>query len=342
MTVRELNGSSKVAPLPYDMGNAGDMLKHGVVSEFVEFSLGVNSGDNNVDKNHSRKNYAQNYLQHYLQHFRQNKGVNTGCDISRNIGHKDGENNSGFYDCRSKNGFTFYDPFGGRLYQCPPNETVVSRFGRLTDCALKRAQPESGTRYLGSGAMVRAIADRVQSSVTIRISDHDSIALTAFLEAGFEAIAENHFDPLESFSILECNLDGGFSSLLLLDPFANFIDDYSDSVPSRLKIFSRKNNISVVLFVLIDKCDAAMNARHNQFKQELFHTGYHQFTLSCPAIVPSDVRGETRYATEVLLLLHRNTPVFQLNELHSRLNQLAKKLYVVLPVPVALNVQWGY
>ena len=154
----------KAERLPYDMGNAGDLIKHGLLAEFTEWWLSIKKSD-----------------------------------------------------------FVFLDPFGGRPYVLPPHPEVIRRLHKLSDCALKRAQPDIANRYYGSAKIVKNIATSTDHVAHVKVSDRNQAALDDLLNEKFELIELAGFDRQESFSIIDSKVPAHLASLLLLDPFDDFI-----------------------------------------------------------------------------------------------------------------------
>ncbi|WP_455365138.1 hypothetical protein [Kaarinaea lacus] len=233
-----------VTPLPYDMGNAGDFIKHGMLAEFCEWWLQTHSGD-----------------------------------------------------------FIFIDPFGGRPFVAPPHGEVVGRLQRLGDCALTRAQQEVNDCYYGSGNVIRHCARAMKRKAIIKISDRDESAFQGLLKAGFEPFQHQAFQRQESFTVIDCRLSADAASLLLLDPFHDFLSVYASTVVPGLPEFIQEGSVPVVLFVLCEDWENELGLRWRALKESYLEPELDCFSLVCNSIPDSQVRGESRYHSEALLLL---------------------------------------
>ena len=270
-----------VLPLPYDMGNAGDLIKHGLVAEYVQWWLDNHDGD-----------------------------------------------------------FLFVDPFGGRPYIAPPNEIVIRRLDQLPDCALKQAQPHYHSRYYGSGNVVRNIAEQNNRTAEVLISDRDPAALDNLLGAGFRQLQWKGFDPQDSFSIVHSMPDknNGEVSLLLLDPFDDFLSDYAVTLVPELTAFITEYAIPVMLFVLCRKWNNDIGLMWQQLRERYFSPYFPQVSLTCEKIPGSTVKGEANFASQVVLLLPSDWYNNRLTDLVSRLHMFSDGLGQVLGQPINTEI----
>jgi hypothetical protein len=279
------------SPLPYDMGNAGDLIKHGMVAEFTQWWLQGQRGD-----------------------------------------------------------FVFVDPFGGRPYAEPPHEEVARRMGQLQDCALKVAQSDYRYRYYGSSNVVRNICRGKSREAHIFVSDRDPNAMGDLLATGFEPLQWRGFDPGESFSITNCEPAANHTrvSLLLIDPFDDFLPAYAETVVPVLADFVIANNAPVVLFVLSRNGDDEGKSEHEgenksysqwcRLRAQYFTKRATQVSLACRRIAGSAVKGEANLDAEALLLLPANGNNDRLTTLVSRLDLFRDYLSRVLGQTIDLTI----
>ncbi|MGD8568960.1 MAG: hypothetical protein PVJ39_12795 [Gammaproteobacteria bacterium] len=279
------------SPLPYDMGNAGDLIKHGIVAEFTQWWLDGQQGD-----------------------------------------------------------FVFVDPFGGRPFAEPPHEKVIRRVEQLPDCALRDAQPDYMDRYYGSGNVVRNICRSKKRNARIVVSDRDPDALRDLLACGFVPLRWHDFDPLESFSIVNCVPAENHTriSLLLIDPFGDFLSDYARTVMPELANFVINNNVPVVLFVLCrdrgsqsdgeTASENVMNVQWQRLRARYFTGRLTQVSLACRKIAGSRVKGEANLDAETVLLLPANSIDHRLIPLINRLGLFRDYLSSVLGQTIDLSV----
>jgi len=257
-------------PLPYDMGNSGDLIKHGMIAEFAKW---------------------------WLQH---NRGP-----------------------------FIFYDPFGGRPWKEPPHEKVVERLLQLRDCALVAAQPDPNTRYYGSGHIIKNTAHNAGRSAKVFVSDRNQNAIDDLVESGLERIILENFTSENAYSILDSNLMSNNASLILLDPFADFLSSSDKLLPEITRVVAQAE-VAVALFVLYDH---SMSFEYEKFKdlQKIeFIEGTLQFSISCPRLSNSEVKGEEKYCSDVILFLPANYNTLQPVALRQSLKQYAGMLTLVL------------
>ncbi|WP_455200365.1 hypothetical protein, partial [Kaarinaea lacus] len=234
----------KAQQLPYDMGNAGDFIKHGLIAEYVEWWLTI-----------------------------------------------------------SKSDFVFLDPFAGRPYVVQPHYEVLRRMQKIPGSALMRGQVDAAKRYYGSGTLVKNITANANRKAVIKVSDRNLIAMEDLLEEGFESIQFDGFDTQESFSIINCEVPANSVSLMLLDPFDDFLPNYAESVVPRLGEFISVCQVPVALFVLCKDWDDDYGSRWQQLRERFQSSSLVQFSLVCPKMPNSNVKGERHFNSESLLLL---------------------------------------
>jgi hypothetical protein len=261
----------KAERLPYDMGNAGDFIKHGLIAEFTEWWLSINKSD-----------------------------------------------------------FVFIDPFGGRPYVSPPHTGVIRRLQQLPDCALKRGQPEIANRYFGSAKLVKNISTKVKRNVIIKVSDRNQKAMEDLLNEGFEPIQFDGFDSKNSFSIVDCKLSKHEISLLLLDPFDDFLSQYADSVIPRLAEIVSTWRVPVLVFVLCEDWESEAGLKWQQLQDRFLLPDLMQFSLACQKISNSMIEGETNLNSEAVLLLPYGYGEGHLDQLFNQLQKFSVNLSHVL------------
>lgn len=261
----------KTQQLPYDMGNAGDFIKHGLIAEFVEWWLELNNSD-----------------------------------------------------------FIFLDPFAGRPYVLPPHPEVIRRLRQLPKCALTRAQSDTANRYYGSTYAVKNIFACANRRAHIMISDRNQAASDELLKGGFAPIKFDGFDREESFSIINCELPVHSASLLLLDPFDDFLPKYADSIISKLPAFILASKMPVVLFVLCEDWQASAGKKWQQLRRRFLSSSLNQLSIVCPKMPNSKVKGERHFNSETVLLLPADYCVDQLDVLIKRLHRFSDNLAHVL------------
>jgi hypothetical protein len=260
----------KAKPLPYDMGNSGDLIKHGMVAEFVKWWC------------------------HY-----------------------------------NKKPFVFYDPFGGRPWVEPPHRKVAERVSRLRDCALSNAQPAPDFRYYGSGHLVKNIAHHVNGSANVFVSDRNEDALDDLTRSGLEKISHKGFNPEDGHSLLGCDLTKNNVSLLLLDPFADFLESSTQLCP-KIANFVGENEMAVALFVLSDESMSTAHREFSNFRKSESFDSILQLSFSCQQLKNTGIRGEEKYLSEVFLFLPAKYRNSQLEELKNNLKNCAGLLTQVL------------
>lgn len=269
-----------VLPLPYDMGNAGDFIKHGMLAEFTRWWLASSNGD-----------------------------------------------------------FVLVDPFGGRPFVEPPHPAVTRRLAKLPDCALTVAQPHCRFRYYGSGNVVRHIAQDLGRQASVLVSDRDPAALAALLQHGFHKLQCRGFDRGDSFSIVGRNVAPNLqpTSLVLIDPYDDFLPDYSATHTSGIASLVTTRGIPVLLFVLCRDGNSGAAVRWHQLRDLYFTGKVKQLALTCSNMPHSNVKGERNYHVQSLLLLPAGVDENRLAALISRLECYSNYLSTVLDQPVSLD-----
>lgn len=257
-------------PLPYDMGGAGDLLKHGVLAEFTQW-----------------------WCQSHTTPLR------------------------------------FADPFGGRPWVEPPVPRVTERVKALAGCALFTAQPHPAARYYGSGHLVRHAAQAVGQQAEVLVSDRDPAALHDLVTSGLTALQHPGFDPANGFSILTTAID---VDLVLIDPFAPFLWEDAPMVLPQVGTVSRR--MAIVVFVLIQD---PMNVDGRRYTTLKAHHLAHAWTLHCPRLCHTGVKGESNYAAEVLLVVPQLLAYRAAATLRDQLERYPHRLAKVLEAPVRFS-----
>ena len=264
-------------PLPFDMGNAGDLLKHGLLAEFTQW----------------------------------------------------------WYTWNTDNPMRFLDPFAGRKWVTPPNPVVSQRVLALPTCALKNAQYDPH-RYFGSSYVVYNSPADSNPTPEVLVADNDPAALHVLLDGTpFQQIAFQGFNIVDSFSILNAKFQG---DLLLLDPFGNFLPRAvrpDNDIFENIAIAS--NEIACVLFVLNLDPDNRVGQRYAELRVEHLP---HAWSLSCPPLYNTGVRGESRYFVDVLLAWHPLIDHPQRSILSERLQSYANALTEVLQTPISFSEEF--
>lgn len=256
-----------ITDLPYDMGNAGDLLKHGLLAEFTQW-----------------------WCLHHSQPLR------------------------------------FLDPFAGRPFGDPKLE-VQRRLKALQPCALREAQRDPD-RYYGSANVVLNAAQAVGRSVHIRVSDQEPEARRAFVEPIQQLEAEG-FMPSDGFSVLDCGVEG---DLLLLDPFGDFLPRQAHEVIPKIADMSAR--MACVLFVLNMNPRNTVGRRYEELRRKHLPCAW---SLHCPKLTKSGVRGESRYEVDVLLAWRSLAEHPEKTGLRCRLESYAAALSGVLETKITLS-----
>jgi len=236
--------------------------------------------------------------------------------------------------------FRFVDPFAGRPYVSPPHTEVIRRIQQLAPCALKRAQRDIDHCYYGSSNIIRQVAQGRNREVQVYISDRNEKAVADFLDAGFEPIQHVSFQRSDSFSILDCQFEPGNTSLILLDPFDDFLPEYAGDLVPRLPDFIRKNDVPVALFVLYETSGSEQKNKWRELQNRYLMPGLRSLSLSCCSMVPSSVKGESRFDSEIILLFPVNHESGSMDILIKRLRNFAESLGRILDQPVIFHGNW--
>ena len=264
--------------LPYDMGNAGDLLKHGALAEFVRWHCGS---------------------------------------------HPDAP-------------FRFVDPFGGLPWSEGVCEETKRRVRALSGTALGDAQNKiRDGRYYGSGWVVRRAAEAAGKSTEVRFSDRDpEKRKTLSREEGFVEFTAKGFDPRDGYSVLNSiNQKFADADLVLIDPFSDFLLCHQDGVTPRIAEVAER--VAVVLFVLNKTPGNPIGKKWRRTKKKFLSNAW---TLSCPRLSHSEIRGETDYDVEVVIAAPclKNADDDRVRQFNARLQHLAGAVCRAVK-PVRLN-----
>jgi hypothetical protein len=261
-------------PLPYDMGGARELLKHGVLAEFTQW-----------------------WCQRHTTPLR------------------------------------FADPFGGRPWVAPPVPRVTERVKALGGFALCTAQPHPDTRYYGSGHLVRHAAQAVGQQAEVLVSDDDPAALHDLVTSGLTPLQHPGLDPANGFSILTTEID---VDLVLIDPFAPLLWEEAPRVLPQVGTVSQR--MAIVVFVLIQD---PLNVDGRHYTTLKAHHLAHAWTLHCPALPHTGVQGESKYASEVLLVAPQLLAQPVAARLQDQLARYARRLTEVLEASVRFSAGVG-
>ncbi|MBV5330111.1 MAG: hypothetical protein JZU65_21200 [Chlorobium sp.] len=259
----------KAEPLPYDMGNSGDLIKHGMIAEFTQWSVLHNQAP-----------------------------------------------------------FIFYDPFGGRPWG-DPCKKVTERLLMLKKCALRIAQPEPNTRYYGSGHIIKNIAHNAGGSSEVYISDRNKEAINDLIKSGLGQISLEGFMSEDAYSILDCNLQSNNANLLLLDPFADFLENHEKLFPKIAAIVAH-NEVAVALFILSDDSMSLAYGKFNDLRKRESKERILQLSFSCPKLHDSGIKGEEKYCSDIILFLPAKYRTPQLDILRKNLKRYSDMMTQVL------------
>jgi hypothetical protein len=261
-------------PLPYDMGNAGDLMKHGLLAEFTQW----------------------------------------WCRASREP-------------------IRFVDPFAGRPWVETPVPTVVRRVEALSGFAVTAAQPHLEKRYYGSAHVVRYAARAVGQHAEVLVSDRDPGALHDLLCSGLTELQYPGFDAADGYSILKTEIN---PDLILIDPFDSLVSREAPLILPEISKFSAR--VAIIVFVLIRDLMNADGKRYVALKTQ--HLS-HAWSLRCPPLQDTGIKGEANYTAEVLLIAPKLLMQPTAALLREKLKCFAKRLSEVLAAPVAFSPGYG-
>ena len=242
---------SKQTSFPYEMGNAGDLLKHGVLAEILRHRL-IFQPDQPI---------------------------------------------------------RFLDLFAGEPFSGETSDEIVQRVGDLSECALQNGQPDihSG-RYYGSSMLVRKLGDSLGGRVSVFASDRDAGRQKKLDGSGLRPL-ENAFSQLgelgnyDAYRALEViGRETTRKDLILIDPFADFLEPNANGCNRAEDVLPIVSEIAqsstVVLFVL--NMDP-FNRVGRRFDELLAEHLSGAFTMTCPPIRTSKIKGEKKYYADVVL-----------------------------------------
>jgi len=267
----------KAEPLPYDIGNSGDLIKHGMIAEFAKW-----------------------------------------------------------WHLHNQKKFIFYDPFGGRPWIEPPHKKVIERLSQLKDCALVKAQPIPDIRYYGSGHIIKEIGRHAGSNAQVLVSDRNEDAMDDLVNSGLARIEREKFLSENAYSILDCNLIGNDVNLLLLDPFAEFLESYDTLLPKIIEVVTQ-GEVAIALFVLSDESISLAYEKFNDLRKSDLVDGTLQLSFTCPQLENTGIKGEEKYRSDIILFLPAKDNNLQLEVLKNNLKKYAKLLTRILGHEIQLS-----
>ena len=306
--------------LKYDMGNAGDIIKHGLLAEFVAWWGGQNKGKT----------------------------------------------------------LRVADTFAGCPWDNIYKQAINDRIDDLRETPFGRAQHKAQGRYLGSGFLVRQVAEDCGIPTVISLSDNDPNALCNFENAIMEykksaqkmRILSPGLPKNDGYGILrERRESGGMLpenrmergvmirqkrlgqtfvvpdwmdyDLVLLDPYAEFLVEQcreENRIFNRIReLIGQFGNVFIVLFVL-DMKPNRIRENFDAVKKEM--DGYF-YSLRCPRILKTKttVSGESTFDSEVLII-SKQIADRKCGGLHSRLRNFADKATDALPLLKGSKVEF--
>ncbi len=218
----------------------------------------------------------------------------------------------------------YLDPFAGRPWVSPPKPDVTKRVQSLPRCAIRDAQPHPDERYYGSSFVVLNAAQASAAAARVWVADRDPETRNMFAvcQAPVEDLKAPGFSSSDGFSILGCQVD---ADLLLLDPFADFLRDRADEEIPRIANMSSR--MACVLFVLNLDPSNSVGLRYKSLRSEHLPNAW---SLHCPKLTGTRVRGESKYEVEVLLAWRRLADHPGRDVLRNRLESYAVSLSAVL------------
>lgn len=204
--------------------------------------------------------------------------------------------------------FDYADPFAGE-WEYDPAPGVRKRLPLLRGTALALYSHDAWRRgrYLGSTGLVGSIGEHEGREIRIWVGDRCEERVRRLIDRrACRSLAE----PSDGYAVLE---SAGSYSLILLDPFSDFLDQAEQVLP---RIVARAWKSSVLLSVLSASHDSAGHERYRSALQELCQ-GEHLTAImgGLPALPDSDIRGEANHAAEVVLMARRDLSVAAVNEL---------------------------
>ena len=158
------------------------------------------------------------------------------------------------------------------------------------------------------------------------------------LNEGFEPIQFDGFNSQNSFSIVDCKLPKHEVSLLLLDPFDDFLSHYADSVIPRLAKLVSTLRMPVLVFVLCKDWEDEIGLRWQRLQDRFLLPDLIQFSLACPN---STIKGEANLNSEAVLLLPYGYGEGCLDQLAYRLQKFRVNLSHVLDRDVVFKSHGG-
>lgn len=161
------------------------------------------------------------------------------------------------------------------------------------------------------------------------MSDRDPSALRDLVQSGLTELQCPCFDPADGYSILRTEID---ADLVLIDPFDSFVSNEASIVVPQISKMSAR--MAIVVFVLIRDLTDADAKRYVALKEQYLS---HAWSLHCPPLRHTGVRGEGNYTIEVLLIAPRLLIQPAAASLRERLAKYAERLTDTLATPVTFS-----
>jgi len=265
----------RAKPLPYTMGNSGDLIKHGLLTEFIAW---------------------------YCEH--------------------------------SQSPMEYYDPFGGRPWQEPIHKLVEKRLTELRGCYLHDSQVKH--RYWGSGQLVSHLVAVKNGKIKVFCSDRDENARYDLESSGLKMIALADFNHQDAYSILNCKMA---NDCILLDPFDE-LEWINEQVLSKVMDKVIQQRCYVFLFVLYQAKELSLWRNFQQIQRELVGKSVAYLSLSCPPLVNSEITGESKFYSHIVLYLPNEHSQPSLASLVKNVEKYALNLQKVLNSPISFSYQF--
>lgn len=293
--------------LPYDMGNAGDIIKHGLLAELLEWRF--------VD------------------------------------------DESGALRKQRGSDLRVADTFGGCPWDNVYNSAIEERVKTLSDTALGRAQNRiKDGMYYGSAFLMNQVAENCKCKARIEVSDNNPDAHCNWINAKIICnsiewinLPRNGKDVRQNngYRILDDTQNPGRYDLILIDPFSEFLrDEFYLVDPGKdgkcfrriLDLAKKHPHLFIAVFILDMSRTNSVGRSFASFKRE--HLVDWAFSLRCPKIPKSEVSGESRFDSEILLISQqiRNGGC---KELRKRLEKFAELARNALDANVKFNAIGG-
>jgi len=224
---------------------------------------------------------------------------------------------------RTDGALTYADPFAGEWdYELPP--AVSQRLAGLDGTLLAHYSEAAWQRhrYLGSTGLVRAIASHERRPVEIWVGDECRERVRRLVvDHGCRELPESQ----DGYAVLR---RGERYDLILVDPFADFIERATGMVP---KIVARSADCSVLLFIISVSQSPHLRARcADALGQECGRQGASAIAAGIPGPAQSAVHGERGYEAEVVFLPRADLAAAACNGLLPQLAATAEQVAAAL------------